>query len=220
LKAVKYYYKDDCDYANKRLQNTYVLTSDNDLFLVSNVFFKAVGTNSKTLKPLVELTTQGLRIRKDGKTKVNPNEGSWGIAIEELPTESLNMEPLSLGYVLSKRRKEAIFLSRYPSRTSYKQGLFMGAVRTSCGSKSDVYPDELLQPVFNTYPNLSEALALTKSFSTVPFSRAFAVERSTKNVLYRGSLVVGEAVKGGGKDLVRLFPQFSYLQQHLDWSLK
>lgn len=207
--SVTFYYKDDCDYANKRLNNTFVLDKQGDLFLVLAVTQRRSGG---------KLIAQGVKILQHGT--LDSGLPQWGLPLVECPAEDLNLAPLTLGYTISKRRKEAVFLARLPMRTAYKQGLYLGAVTYSSGGKSDILPDELLMPILNKYPKFPEAFATAKASSTsIPFSRSFAVT-SKGDIVYRGSLAVGSVALERGQPLVRLAPAYAYLQQHLDWSLK
>lgn len=213
---VAFYYKDDCDYANKRLNNTYVLNKAGNLFLVGSVHVPPT-TKTGDKKP-EKLIASGWEFTFGGVLKLD--EPNWGIPTTECPAEELNLEPLSMGYLFSKRRGTGVFVARLPMRTTYKQGLYMGSLIFSSGGKSDIVPTELLMPIMNVYPSLTVAMSLAKKAgSTYPFSRNFAVDHEGV-VHYRGQHLVGAVVMDGARPVIALSPKYTYLQQHLDWSLK
>lgn len=209
---VPYYYRDDIEYANKRLSSTYVLTTDKKLMLVNSI---GEQIDPKTNKS--QLFASGIKIGFEDKLKNDsPN---YGLPTVLVNVSELNLAPLTLGYIYSARDQRAVYLSRYPMRQIYKQGLHTNAISFSLGSKHSLTPDELLSPVFNVYPSIRVAYELAvKRGSVVPFCRDFAIEHKG-SIEYRGRDIVGKIEFADKKVVPVLDPKFAYLQQHLDWSL-
>lgn len=191
---IPYYYGADFEYAQRRLSNTFVLSTSGKL-----------------------LQIMSLVAAKDGLDVLAEDVAS-GVAIG-LPASELDMTPLTLGYSYIQDSKRASFLSRIPARNINKQGLVFNAVKSSHCHNRYLCGKHLLQPVFNQYPTLSEALKLLSGKdkpASVPISRHFAISADHK-IEYRGSLYVGELNE---KKQPILYPKSAYLQQHLDSVIK
>jgi hypothetical protein len=206
---IPYYYQSDVEYANKRLSATFVrLSSGGKLFYVQSV---EQGDGKKHV-------ARGLKFGAEDTLRTDaPN---WGVPATLVDTSEFDMAPIELGYIFCKRLEKGVYVSRFPMRNIYKQGLHTNALSFSDGSRDYLNPSELFAPMLNSYPKLGVAATLApKKNTTIPFARAFAVTTKSQ-IEYMGRQVVGHVADNNGVSVAVLDPKFSFLQQHLDWSTK
>jgi len=126
--------------------------------------------------------------------------------LHQVEVDSLNLEPVSLGYVNVEDR--AIFVVRKPMRQDWRQGLRRENYTFLGDMGWDELPEkELRNTILGKYPSLEEAKAITikNNKASVAFSRNFALGG---NNLYYKTRVVGTNMM--------LSPKFSYLQGRLE----
>lgn len=191
---VPYYYGTDVEYANKRLQHTLVYSSKKkDLVYIQGV---------------IENPEQGVQIVANLVSDIK--------APLDLSPEDIDLEPIPLGYCFLTKKQKSIFLTRIPMRSAYRQGLALNCMNFSGFNKSDLELKDLFMPAFNSYPTLDSAKKAIKKFSSMPFSRHFALDNK-EQVLYRGRWAVGRL---DAKGYPILDSKYGYLQQHLDSLIK
>ena len=178
---------DDVEYASRRLNNTLVRLKNGDPFYIRETF-----DNDGIIYH------SGSNISKDTD--------------EIVKHEELDLTPVPLGFVnLTKRMT---FICRMPMRRDWRQGLHHGNIVT-CGAVNvrDVHLNWLIQPIKNQYPNFRRALQDLKNRSSIAFSRDFGLLKGADSVILRYRRYdVGE-IKD---DVAVLFPNKTFLQQHLD----
>lgn len=182
-------YKDDPEYAGKRLNNTLVRLKDGRPFMV--------------LKVIASPTNGEWGVMGD----VLPAGGRIWVDLDDL-----DLTPVPLGFVNTS--EGMVFTCRKPMRKDWKQGLSLNSLVTYGHiDASNFNLSILVQTILKEYPTFTKAISLTDTRGSAAFSRDFGVSKKNGDttLVYR-KYAVGD-VKGG---VPMLYPNKSFLQQHLD----
>lgn len=181
-------YKDDVEYAAKRLNGTLVRTN--------NRLFEVVRT---TLNDRAQVMHEGVF--------VDDGSAAW------VSHEDIDLTPVPLGYI--NTTGGCHYLGRKPMRRDWRQGLSRNSlfVYGTLGRR-EIRWDWLEQPVYNRYPTFARVLeSLKGKRSAMAFSREFAISKQIDGQLslcYR-TKPVGAVIDG----TATLSPQYVFLSQQL-----
>ena len=175
-------YGDDFGYADTRLRDTIVRHRN------TPVWVRGVGPGMMTV---IEYLLTGRRT--------------------EVPLDTLDLEPVPLGYVQVGDRY--VYLTRVPKRDDWRQGLrhnTMRLVDQGPMSVKQLPNDSMARCIRNDYPNFEEAKQeLNLGREVVAWCREWAI---SPWAVYHKGREVGERPNGE----IRLFQDKNYLQESLE----